>query len=355
MDQDGHPSYQTVLEEAQANNLKVLMGLELGRERHGFDYNDEAFVASQFDSVKAIVLEYKDHPALLAWVIGNEINLGTSNMKVYDAVNDISEMIHEVDTNHLTTTTLAGIGRHEVDYIREHCSDIDFLCIQMYGDVVNLQERISDAGYEGPYMVTEWGATGHWEVARTEWDAAIEPTSQEKARSFIERYDLAIRADPVNCLGSFVFLWGQKQERTPTWYGMFLENGNITETVDAMYKIWNGQWPENRCPTINLLQLNQQTAYSNIKVKTNSELVAEVDALDYESDSLTYIWEIIPESKDLGWGGDFESRPRSLTYQKGTSKEVFIAPEIPGAYRIFVYVTDSGNRSATANVPFFVE
>ena len=276
MDQEGHPSEQSVLDEAQKNGLKVLMGLEVGRERHGYDYNDEAWVAEQFDTIKAKVLRYKDHPALLAWSIGNEINLGAENLKVFDAVNDISRMIHEVDPNHLTTFTLAGIGKREADYIKEHCTDVDFISVQSYGDIVNLSTRLSDAGWDGPYLVTEWGATGHWEVAKTDWDVAIEPTSQEKALSFIERYNIAIASDPVHCMGSYAFLWGQKQERTPTWYGMFLENGNSSETVDAMHYIWNGEWPENRCPTLDSFRLNGLTAYDNIKLMNQSTFAAEV-------------------------------------------------------------------------------
>jgi hypothetical protein len=264
-------------------------------------------------------------------------------------------MIHELDGNHPTTFTLAGIGKREVDYIKEHCTDVDFISIQMYGDIVNLATRISDAGWEGPYLVTEWGATGHWEVERTEWDVAIEPTSQEKANSFVERYEKAIASDPVFCMGSYAFLWGQKQERTPTWYGMFLENGNITETVDAMHHIWNGNWPDNRCPTIDSLRLNGLSAYDNVTLKVGEVFEARAIARDYEQDPLEYRWEILPESTDLGWGGDFESRPSTFISTEGTNDMEFEVPEIAGPYRLFIYVTDPGNRSATANIPFFVE
>jgi hypothetical protein len=265
-------------------------------------------------------------------------------------------MIHEIDPNHPTTTTTAGIGKREVDYMKENCTDIDFLSIQMYGDIVNLQQRISDAGWEGPYMVTEWGATGHWEVARTDWDVAIEQTSKEKAEAFIERYKIAIKSDPVNCMGSYVFLWAQKQERTPTWYGMFLANGNVTETVDAMQYVWTGAWPENRCPTLESFILDELTAYDNVRLKAGESYAAAVQAKDYENDPITYKWEVLPESTDLGLGGDYESRPETLLSIEVSEAEIELAaPLNPGAYRLFVYATDDGERTATANIPFLVE
>jgi len=345
-----------VLDRAQASGLLVLMGLEVERERHGFNYDDSLAVREQFLYLQGEVERLKDHPALLGWAIGNELNLEATNLKVYKAVNEISEMIHRVDPNHPTTSTLAGIGKTEVDYIKEHCRDIDFISIQMYGDIVNLQERIDDAGWDGPYMVTEWGATGHWEVARTEWDVAIENTSAEKAVDFIDRYKKAIRADPLNCLGSYVFLWGQKQERTPTWYGMFLENGNITETVDAVHYAWTGQWPENRCPALESFHLDGRSAYDNIRLKAGGRYNAVVSAKEYENEALVYRWEILPESTDLGLGGDLENRPDTHLSIKTDKSELEIdILHAPGAYRLFVYVSDPGNRSATANIPFYIE
>ncbi|MEM9328409.1 MAG: glycoside hydrolase family 2 TIM barrel-domain containing protein, partial [Bacteroidota bacterium] len=161
---NGRRSGKEVLDEAQKYGLYVTMGIEIARERHGFNYDDPAEVAEQFERVKAEVMELKDHPALIIWAVGNELNLNATNPKVWDAVNDISKMIHEIDPNHLTTTTLAGIGQELVDDIKMRATDLDLLSIQMYGDIVNLPRYIEETGWDGPYMVTEWGATGHWEV-----------------------------------------------------------------------------------------------------------------------------------------------------------------------------------------------
>jgi hypothetical protein len=264
-------------------------------------------------------------------------------------------MIHSVDPNHPTTTMLAGIGKREVDYFAEHCTDLDFICVQMYADIENLQTRLADAGYDGPYVVTEWGATGHWEVPPTVWGAPVEQTSQEKQHSFLHRYKVAIEADQNRCMGSFAFLWGQKQERTPTWYGMFLENGHATETVDAMYKIWNGKWPENRCPTLDSLRINGKKIYDNVTLKSGEVFTAFAAARDYEGEALTFRWEIMHESTDLGDGGDYESRPETLLKTTGEAEMTIEAPQNEGAYRLFVYVNDGHNHSATANFPFLVK
>lgn len=353
--ENGQRDALEILDEAQKYGLKVMMGLEVGRERHGHDYGDTAWVKQQYEYLKGEVMRLKDHPALLAWAIGNELNLGASDMRVYDAVNDIAKMIHAIDGNHPTTTTTAGIGKREAEYIKSNCPEIDFLSVQFYADIVNLQQRLADAGWDGPYMVTEWGATGHWEVYCTPWHACIEPTSHEKAESFIERYKVAIAADQKNCLGSYVFLWGQKQERTPTWYGMFLDSGEETETVDAMQYVWTGKWPENRCPQMDSLRLNGKTGYNNIYVNREDKLNVVASTIDYDGDSLSYTWEIIPESTDLGWGGDHESRPETLMKKVAGPVESFNAPADTGAYRIYVYVRDGFNHAATANIPFFVK
>ena len=355
--ENGKQTGKEVLDEAHKYGLMVTMGIEVARERHGFDYNDEVAVKEQFERIKKEVIALKDHPALLIWAIGNELNLRATNPKVWDAVNDISKMIHQVDPNHLTTTTLAGISQKEVDFIKERCSDIDVLSVQLYGKINELPQMIKNFGWEGPYIVTEWGATGHWEVPKTSWDAPIEENSTVKASNYLKRYQVAIEADKAKCIGSYVFLWGQKQERTPTWYGVFLEDGSETESVDVMHYIWNSTWPENRTPQIKSFKINNKTAYDNVILETNQECTVVINTFDFENDTLNYEWEILFESTDLRDGGDFENKPDKVEINiiKNSNGELnFKAPKDIGLYRLFAYVKDGTNRTATANIPFKV-
>ncbi len=354
--ENGQRSGKEVLDEAYKHGLMVTMGIEVARERHGFDYDDEVAVKVQLENIRKEVLDLKDHPALMIWAIGNELNLRATNPKVWNAVNDISKMIHEIDPNHLTTTTLAGISQKEISLIKERCTDIDILSVQMYGDLPNLPKLIKEFGWEKPYMVTEWGATGHWEVPKTEWGAPIEENSTLKAANYLKRYKGGIEADTLQCIGSYVFLWGNKQERTPTWYGIFFEDGKESESVDVMHKIWNNKWPENRTPQIVSFTLNGSTAYENVNLEEGKTYEAILKINDFENDPINYKWEILPESTDLGDGGDYEERPEAIEINFENIEEgkvTFKAPE-SGVYRLFVYADDSFGHAATANIPFRV-
>ena len=349
---------QALLDEAQSLGLTILMCIEIGRERHGFDYDDEAAVAAQLEFARQEVLKYKDHPALLGWIIGNEPNLEFRNPKVFDAINDISKMIHEVDPNHPTTTALAGISKELADLIEQRAPDLDFLSIQMYGDIVNLPRYVKKIGLKGPYMVTEWGAIGHWEVGRATWGAPIEQNSSDKAANYQKSWNVAIEPYRDQVIGAYVFLWGQKQERTPTWYGMLLEDGSKTETVDVMQRIWTGAWPDNRSPQIRSMELDGKKPEKNITLKPGKAYPAEVAASDPEGDALRYTWVVMRESGATQTGGDKEDVPEAIegVIEAGDGPRTKLrAPEEPGPYRLFVYVHDGQGSAAHANIPFLVK
>ena len=347
-----------VLDNAAKHGVTVAMCIEIGRERLGFDYEDEEAVAAQLEFARDEVIKYKDHPALLAWIIGNEVNLSFKNPKVFDAINDISRMIHEVDPNHPTTTALAGFNRQLAKLIETRAPDLDFVSTQMYGGIVSLPRAIRETGYKGPLFVTEWGSIGHWEVGKTAWGAPIEQNSSEKAENYLKSYKIAIASNPDQIIGSYVFLWGQKQERTPTWYGMFLPDGSETETIDVMHYLWNGNWPDNRSPQIKSMKLDSKTSAKNIRLDANGTYKAKVKAQDPDGDELQYHWEILHESKATQEGGDREEVPKALTGlmdHSDTDRIVIKAPAQTGAYRLFVYVRDGQGNAGHANIPFLVE
>ncbi len=346
-----------IMDEAHKHGLTVMLGIWLQHERHGFDYDDEEAVARQKAEVREKVLRYRDHPALLAWGLGNEVDLMYTNTRVWHAVEDIARMVKELDPNHLVTTVVAGINEEKARLISEKVPSIDFLSINTYGGLSHLPERVRETGWNRPYVVAEWGPTGHWQVSRTQWDVPIEETSTQKSEVYRSRYHSSIIADTSHCLGSYTFLWGQKQETTPTWYGLFLETGEITEVVDAMHYNWTGEWPEERAPSIVSFTIEGQTAHHNVYLTPGGTYEAIVKGTHPHSVTYDVRWEFLPESTDIRAGGDFEERPETihgLIIEQDGGNLVFRAPDTPGPYRLFTYLVTDQNRAATANIPFYV-
>ncbi|MCS5587301.1 MAG: hypothetical protein NZ697_02295 [Porticoccaceae bacterium] len=356
---NGEKTGLEILDEAHQQGLMVCMGLDVARERHGFDYNDQQAVAQQMATIKRDIVALKDHPALLMWGIGNELNLRHSNPKVWDAVNDLSKMIHELDPNHPTTTMLAGAETQVIELLVAHCPDLDLLSFQVYGEIDRLPKYLEDSNYKGAYTVSEWGATGHWESPHTDWDRSIEANSSEKAKSYQSRYLDYIAADTAQCIGSFVFLWGQKQERTPTWYGVFLDNGQSTEAAQVMQYLWTGKWPQHRVPTLSGLTIDGLTARDNVRLQENQLYTAQVSVETAHQQALSYRWELMKElDRSLeSDGGDFEPIPDIVWHQSGpnTSQQVEFKAPNAGEYRLFVYIDNRYGGSATANLPVLVE
>jgi len=347
-----------ILDDAQALGLSVSLCLDVGRERLGFDYNDEGAVAAQLHRFRQQVDRFKNHPALLTWIIGNELNLEARNPKVWDAVNEIAEMIHEVDPNHPVTTALAGLGAQDVELLRSRAPALDFYSTQVYGGIMGLDRAMDALGLTEPLMVTEWGTVGHWEVPSTDWQAPIELTSAAKAAQYVAGYEQVIKANPGRIIGAYAFLWGQKQERTPTWYGTLMETGERTEAADALQYIWQGVWPRNRAPSVSLIRLAGETANQSVVGVAGMRLQADVVALDAENDALTYRWTVRPESQAKEIGGDPEvvpsPVPNLISLPSGAKVAVLMPPQ-PGAYRLFVEVLDDAGGVGHANLPFYVQ
>lgn len=347
-----------ILDSAHAKGLSVMFGMWVGCERQGFDYNDSKAVAAQLARFTEVVKEYKNHPAVLMWAIGNEADLFYTDFKVWNAINDIAKMCHEEDPNHPTITVTAGFDVAEAQLIKERAPHIDVYGINTYAGLIGVDKNIRSAGWEGPYVIAEWGPTGHWEIEKTDWGVPIEQTSTEKAASYKKRYQEGILADSTMCIGSYVFLWGQKQETTPTWYGVFLEDGTETEVMDMIEYGWSGKLPENRSPSIANITINGEDRYSSVYLEPGRNATIVVDVMDPEGDALNIKWEILPESRDIKSGGDKESRPEAVEFKTREGSEggtlIFQVPKKEGPYRFFAYIYDGHGNAAVANIPFYV-
>ena len=343
------------LDEAHRLGLSVTVGIWLGHERHGFDYQDAAQVRKQFERAREMVLRYKDHPAVLLWGVGNEMEgfEAGDDPAIWRAVNDIAAMIKELDPHHPTMTVTAEIGGARISSVHERCPDIDIHGINSYGGGPSLVERYRKGGGSKPIVLTEFGPPGAWEVPKNAWGVPPEPTSTEKAAFYRQTYETSIAGAPGLALGAYAFTWGHKMEATATWFGMFLPDGSRLGAVDVMTELWSGRPPADLAPTVEPL-----TVAGEPEAAPGDELEVRAVVADPEGGALRAQWALRPESSEYVTGGDFRAMMPDIegaVLDGGPEGAKIRLPQEPGPYRLFLYAYDEGGNAATANVPLRVK
>jgi hypothetical protein len=350
------------LDKIHEAGLVAMVNLPVRGERNGMNWDDEQMVSQQKQRVLQTVREVKDHPAVMFWAVGNELDWippgAPYNPSLWRRLNDIATEIHAIDPNH-PVMTVVGDSQYErkIQEIARDCTDMDLLGINSYGNVGQLAE-LTRKHWPKPYVAAEWGPTGHWQTPKTAWRIPIEETSTEKAQAIHERYTKVIQADTSHCLGSFVFLWAQKQETTHTWYGLFLDD-LPTESIDVMRYLWSGTWPQNRAPAVLSLDIAGFSDRKQLYLKPAQAYEAKVTCYDCDYDALTFKWDIRPEveiPKDSYAGGGEKSAvpiPGLIPASSGAQIR-FTSPQVEGAYRLFVQVFDGRGHVGYANAAFYV-
>ncbi len=342
------------LDEAQKRGLTYTMGIWLGHKSY-FDYGNAAKVKKQLDSVRATILKHRDHPALLMWALGNEMEEGGNDTPaLWQAIDDLHKMAHEVDPNHPAMTIVADVTQEKIDLIKRYAPSLQVLGINSYGGATTLPQRLKQYGWTKPYVVTEFGPRGSWESKKTTWGAPYEANSSEKAAQYRASYLAAVEGNRSQCLGSYAFLWGDKQEATPTWYAMLLPTGEETEAVDEMSDLWTGRYPVNRALAVVSFAFDAEGK----ETASGASGHAEIHAKDPDGDSLVYDWELRREISKTGYAGESEKKPGlvpSVVYALKAPTVDFMLPSEPGAYRLYVTVRDPKGHAATANAPFAIK
>ena len=348
----------SLLDSAHQYGLTVTLGLHVRPERSGMDYNNEYAVKGQIEKLKNEVLKYKDHPALLVWGIGNEVDLKYSNFKVWETIEILAKFIKEVDPNHPTMTVIAGVDPSKAYYIKKYCPSVDILGLNVYGSIENAGANLRKFNWDKPYIVTEWGVNGPFEAKTTSWKAKVEPPNGFKADQRLRRYQELIVQDKERCLGSYCFLWGQKQESTATWHGMFLKNGNPTEAVDVMHYCWKGEWPNSRAPSIRDISLENIGWRKDHIIEPSKQATVKIEYSKYNNNKVYIEYVLYPEAFSNKIGGDIQKSPDPIPFEivrQTENKLIFISPKKKGAYRLFAFVKNDKGQSSVANIPFLIK
>ena len=337
------------LDEAKKFGHTVMLGFWLGHHQHGFSYLNTQALEETERSILRTVREIKDHPALLCYALGNEMELGEPNPKeMWEFINRVAKKVKEIDPDHPVGTVVADVWKDKADAIIEHAPELQYLGINSYGGAMTVGRRWRELGGKIPYILTEYGPMGAPDCGKAPNGLPLEWTSTRKADWYRDIYEKTILADKGRyCLGGYVFTWGHKNEVSPTWFGTMLPDGTKLEVVATLAKFW-GRPVKNRCPKIGEVKVSKDAPAEGEVVE------AKVDAKDPEGDRLTWQWTLVDEATYYGEAGLGLAMPQgwdeAIVAGQGTNK---VKVKLPGGgrYRLYAYCFDGKGNAAYANWP----
>jgi hypothetical protein len=345
------------LDLAHAHGMTLMIGIWLAHGHYeGVDYNSATFQAQQMKEIEDMVRRAKDHPALLCYALGNEMEIFTPadrQAPIYRQVERLTKRIKQLDPHHPVTTVTAGINPAKAKMIHELCPSLDFLSVNAYEGMGKVGSILREGGWTRPFSITEFGAEGQWESEMTSWGAPREQNSTAKGLLSAKNYLQGVRDESRQCLGSYAFLWWQRETTVASWFGMQLQTGEKLEQTDQMIALWTGRPPANRCPQF----LAIESTDDGEVVAPGATIEVAAYAVDPEGDPLDYRWELRLETEGLKDEDKAMNEARRIPdtlLDRNGSRQRFVAPTTPGAYKLFVYVRDGQGSAAFGTMLFFV-
>ncbi|WJD95428.1 discoidin domain-containing protein [Streptomyces antimycoticus] len=334
-----------LLDSAAANGIKVIAGFWLqpgGGPGSGGCVNyrtDTAYKDQMLAEFPTWVATYKDHPGVLMWNVGNESVLGLQNCysgeeleRQRDAyttfVNDIAKKIHGVDPDHPVTSTDAWTGAWP--YYQRNAPDLDLYAVNSYNAVCDIKATWEQGGYTKPYIVTETGPAGEWEVPDDANGVPEEPTDQAKAAGYTKAWNCVTGHRGV-ALGATMFHYGTEDDFGGVWFNL-LPAGQKRLSYYAVKKAYGADTShDNTPPVISSLTVDGDPA----KVEAGRDLTLTVKATDPDGDALSY--QVLGSSMYLD--KDKKLTPLPATHLGGGRLRV-TAPDRPGVWKVYVKATD---------------
>jgi hypothetical protein len=336
-----------LLDRAHELGLSVSLGYWMGHKRHGFDYHDPLQVQEQLDDMLAAVERFKDHPAVLLWGVGNEVEMEQDDDPVvWKAINDAAKAIKAIDPNHPTMIVLAELGKDEskAKAVDAYCPDIDIIGINTYDGATSAAARLAKHDLGKPCIITEYGPPLY---QKDSLGSQAEATSTEKGALYAGIYREGVLSQPDTCLGSYSFFWDSKLELTDTYFGQFLITGERLAQAEVFHDLFEADPPENRCPVVESLTVSTESRIT----QPGETVEARLPASDPDGDPLTWQWELKDELNRTV-GGDVAKGGPAIpnAVRVGADGRATVTSPGPGSYRLYARVLDGKGNAATASI-----
>jgi len=326
----------TLLDRAAQQGLKVVVGHWLNQ---GADYvNDTAYKNAAKAEIVARVNALKNRQGVLLWDVGNEVILTMQDHGLSAAdvearrvayakfVNEVAEAIHAADPNHPVTSTDAYTGAWP--YYKQYAPALDLLAVNSYGAIGTVKQAWITGGYTKPYIVTEAGPDGEWEVPNDVNGVPTEPSDLQKRAQYTASWN-AIKGHPGVALGATEFHYGLENDFGGVWLNTFT-GGWRRLGYYALQQAYTGTAAANTPPEISAMTVGNQTA-----VPAGGQFTVSTTASDPNGDPIRY--NLMYSNKHITGGTGFSH----VAYlQTGAGQFIATAPETTGVWKVYVYAYD---------------
>ncbi|MFJ2920233.1 discoidin domain-containing protein [Streptomyces sp. NPDC087307] len=337
-------STEPLLDSAAAQGIRVINGFWLqpgGGPGSGgcVDYvTDTTYKNSMLTEFARWVEEYKNHPATLMWNVGNESVLGLQNCysgtelenqrNAYTGfVNDVARKIHGIDPDHPVTSTDAWTGAWP--YYKRNAPDLDLYSMNSYGSLCKVRQDWIDGDYNKPYIITETGPAGEWEVPDDANGVPDEPTDVQKAEGYTKAWNCITGHQGV-ALGATMFHYGTEHDFGGVWFNL-LPDGLRRLSYYAVKKAYTGSTSGDNTPPV----ISGMTVSSAGAIPAGGEFIVRADIRDPDGDRVT---------PKIYLSGNYANGDKRLVEANwraaGDGTFTVTAPEKLGVWKVYIQAED---------------
>lgn len=253
-----HPVNKELLRKLyQDYGIRVIMGNFVGAWtigsgaswEEGTDYTNPTHIENIKKSVKAMVLDNKDEPYVLIWLLGNENNLGdwlhcnaSKNPEAYaKLIGELAEMIHKLDPEH-PVAVCDGDNFNTLKEYAKYAPALDIISYNSYRGgwgFENLWKEVKMT-FDRPVFISEFGIFAYNVNMGEEQDYQLKYIKgcwRDIVRNSALHYDPTKR-ESGNSIGGVVFDWADR------WYmdGTPSEHNPGTRYWDSPDKLMHEEW-----------------------------------------------------------------------------------------------------------------
>lgn len=342
-----------LLDAAAQRGMRVVVGFWAPL---GADYREGSADAEELERLLGEVVStarsLAGHPGVLLWDVGNEVmgmlrdvpdDEKDERRAAYASwVERVAVALHEADPDHPVTSTESSTSMWK--YFRDHAPSLDLLAVNAYKAVANVERAWRRDSHDRPYLVTETGAAGDWEVPEDSLDVPREGDDDAKAAEFTAAWDAVVAGGGAS-LGATVFGYNSGDTYVGMWRYLFVD-GDRRPTWYAVQRSLTGAGGQR--PVGLRATPPQQTDLRPGQTFSVGFEVLGADPSAVQLDVRLFPYDVIRSGSYAVDGR--RALEAAVSSRAGPGRLEVVAPTQPGTWKVYVVAKDGDGSASVAPI-----